>query len=268
MRTNNLHRNCYVKRILVVWLGFFASNGMAKSDADLTVMYTEACPYMCPNGPQKGFDVDILEAIFSKSKYQLKFVNVPWARAVSTVQRGQADMLLGAAKAEAPGLIFSNMELAPQRECFNGRGGDAWQPTRNGQSFLHRKTIVFSGGWTFKEKFVAELGDVQYQNVFLEFSLNDDYLNRSVKMVVNNRADAFWQEPVVVNHFIENNPQYKGKIVNLGCIKNSFQYMGFNPKNPALSRKLVQIYDEGFRQLRKSGELKNIMRNYGASDWD
>ncbi len=49
----------------------------------------------------------------------------------------------------------------------------------------------------------------------------------------------------------------------LGILKN---YIGFSPKHPN-AKTLINMYDQGIKKLRESGQLNQILSRYGVEDW-
>ena len=247
----------------------FASVAVAqtKEPNTLKLGVTEACPHMCPTNSNRGFTIDITQAVLEKYNYNIEFVNLPWGRAVTSTNNGNLNGLVCTGKQEAPLLLYPKMELGTQKDCFFGLANDDWYPQDIG-SFKGRKTIIFPG-WVLEESSKKELGQDSYDKAFKEFALNNDYINRSISMIEKGRANAFWNDPIVFSYFLEQNKQIKdkGNIKNLGCIKNQNLYVGFSPTDPGFAKKVKAQFDEGMMELRQSGELKVIMAKYGLEDW-
>lgn len=233
----------------------------------LTFGFTEACPHMCPNSTDKGFTVDIAKAIYEKQGYQVKFMALPWARAAANTLEGYLDGVLSTGKKEAPGLLFPEIEIAVQSDCFFGRSSDSWIAT-DANSFRNRKTIVFKG-WVNEEVYRATLGNETYNETFEEFSIDEHYNERVANMVLLGRADAFWMDINVFAYFTKNNPTLiENKIKNLGCVEHQNLYLALSPKNKKLSDKLARTFNEGMKELRSSGALTEILHKYGLKDWE
>ena len=227
--------------------------------------YTEACPHMCPYDEKKGFTTDIAKAIFEHAGHQVRFIDLPWARAAANTLNGDLDGVLSAGKEETPDLIFPTMEIAQQSDCFYGKSSDSWI-AGNAKTFLSRKTIIFKG-WVNEKLFQKELGLINYNASFEPFSIDQDYTQRVLDMVNLDRANAFWMDINVFAYYKRNNPNKVTGIKNLGCIKHQNLYLALSPKNRKLSAKLSDQFDRGIKRLRSSMELNNILQKYGLNDW-
>jgi len=221
---------------------------------------------MCPYNEDKGFTADIATAVYAQYGYQVELVALPWARVAADTLNGDLHGALSAGKEETPDLLFPDTEIALQSDCFYGSSTDKWV-AGNADSFLNRKTIIFKG-WGFDEKFKRQLGVENYNASFHEFSIDEFYTKRVASMINLKRADAFWMDVNVFAYSKRNNPSLIGdNIRNLGCINHQKLYLALSPKNPFLSAKLSKEFDQGMSTLRKSGELAEILKKYGLTDW-
>ena len=227
--------------------------------------YTEACPHMCPSDKNKGFTTDIARAIFEHEGYQVKFVDLPWARAAANTLNGQLDGVLSAGKEETPDLLFPTMEIALQSDCFYGKKSDSWVAGK-AETFLNRKTIIFNG-WVNEKLFQKTLGLKSYNASFEPFSLDQHYTQRVLNMIKLDRANAFWMDINVFAYYKRNKQSDVAGIKSLGCIKHQNLYLALSPKNKMLSAKLADQFDRGMKRLRSSSELDNILQKYGLNDW-
>lgn len=221
---------------------------------------------MCPNDVNKGFTTDIAQRIYEKLGYRVEFYALPWARAAAQAFNGELNGVLSAGKDETPLLMFPEVEIAVQSDCFIGRENDAWVPA-DADSFVNRHTIVFKG-WANENAYRKIMGDERYEELFDEFSIDEHYAQRVVNMVKLNRADAFWMDINVFNYYRNRyNDLFAEQFKSLGCVKFQKLYLALSPAYPELSKKLITEFDIGMDLLRKSGQLNGILQNYGLSDW-
>jgi polar amino acid transport system substrate-binding protein len=256
-----------MRTLSLLFISCMISSLQAAEDKPLIKFgYAEACPHMCPNDNKKGFTTDIARSIFESLGYEVKFYALPWARAAAQALSGELNGVLSAGKDETPLLLFPEIEIALQSDCFIGRKNDEWMPT-GADSFVNRHTIVFRG-WANEIAYRKAMGDKLYEELFDEFSIDENYMQRVVNMVKLNRAQAFWMDINVFNYYRTRHVAlFADQFKNLGCIKFQNLYLAFSPAYPELSEKLMSEFDTGMALLRKSGELNGILQNYGLSDW-
>jgi len=257
-------KNSVIQLLLLLFLAIFSKTVFAET---LTFGYSEACPHMCPDNEQKGFTHDITKTILEKFGHNVTFNPLPWSRAVHFANEGKINGVICTSKAESPLLIYPKLEHGMQNDCFYGDHDDNWQP-KDMESFLERRTIVFNG-WMHGEDYVQRLGVTKYYQLFLEFSLNNDYTERAIMMIERDRAEAFWHDSTTLKYFLSKNAviRKRNTIKKLGCIKRQKLFMGMSPKHPELAKKINLQFDQGMKELRISGELEEIMKRYGLTDW-
>lgn len=248
-------------------LAFSLTNyGSIQDSHTLRFGYSEACPHMCPNNVNKGFVTDIVRVIYEGQGYNVSFVSLPWARATSYVLHGQLDGMLSASKLEVPQMIFPNLEVAMQNDCFIGRNSDTWQPS-DLSSFIGRKTLVFKG-WFHEANYIKELGKEIYRKFFISIPLDPRYPERAVKMIQRQRVNSFWMDENVYEYYRNNLPiMQKSKLRNLGCVAQQKLYLAISPVHHGRASIIAQQFDIGMTRIRKSGELKYILERYGLHDW-
>jgi polar amino acid transport system substrate-binding protein len=240
--------------------------GAIQDSPSLRFGYSEACPHMCPNEVSKGFVTDIVRVIYESRGYKVSFVSLPWARATSYVLHGKLDGMLSASKLEVPQMVFPNLEVAMQNDCFIGRYSDAWQPSGL-SSFIGRRTLVFKG-WFHETNYIKALGKEKYRKFFISIPLDQRYPSRAVKMIKRQRVESFWMDENVYEYYRRNLPiMQKSKLRNLGCVAQQKLYLAISPAHRGHANMLAQKFDQGMTEIRNSGELVTILSRYGLHDW-
>lgn len=191
--------NPYTLRTLFLYSALLPPPALADTHTSLSIGYAEACPHMCPYDENKGFTTDIAKAVLEMQGWNVRFVALPWARVVANTNTGQLNAAISTGKNESPLLIYPTEELATQEDCFYGAAGDMWKP-EGAHSFKIRKTIVFSG-WVLEAPYREALGDQLYDSIFEKFSIDKDYHDRSVNLVIRKRMHAFWSDSTVFSYY-------------------------------------------------------------------
>lgn len=250
-----------MRKKIVAFLALSMSSWANADDAaEFVVGISEYCPFMCTES-ESGFTVDTIKAIFPKAR----FVPLPWSTSVAQVRKGKIQGIMAPAKSEVPDLIYPEEEVASQNECFYTHRDNPWR-YRDFDSFKGASTLVFNG-WSHEKMLNEHFGKEAYQNLFHSIRWDEKLTQRSLSMLAKKRIDAFWFESSMFGYFAANNPEKTADLINAGCIETHPLYIGFSPKNEALSKQLAEHYDRKIQQLRTSGELQAILDRYNVKNW-
>jgi len=221
------------------------------------------CPQLCVSGDKEGYVMDTVKAIFKDSPYSVDVESYPWTRAIKNVESGKAHALLSPAKQEAPNLVYPKHEVGIQRMCFFTKSDSNWKYA--GPESLNGLRVGIA-----KDTAIEELNSYILKNAsqFDYLPYIESYLDISLKKTRANRIDTFL--------FTYNSTQYELNKRNLssefkevGCMPATKIYMAFTPDVSKKSEveKMINYFDNKMGALKESGEIKNIMSNYGLEDW-
>ena len=73
-------------------------------------------------------------------------------------------------------------------------------------------------------------------------------------------------ESAAVMHMLVQQLRLQDKIREAGCQQASPVYVGFSPRLPNAAQ-LVEHFDQGIAELRRSKRLARILSRYGQQDW-
>ena len=229
----------------------------------LRVSTIDWCPQICPEGKLPGYVIETAQKIFKDSPYELSTKDFPWTRAIKLVEDGENHALLSPAKAEAPKLLFPKHEIGIQRMCFFTQKESSWQYT--GLASLKGLKIGVANDTS-----IEELNEYMNNNKkqFGVLPYNNTYIKKSIKKLEANRIDTFI--------FTYNSTVYEmhergvfNKYRSAGCVSVAKIYMAFTPdtSKTASVEKMMQYFDSKMEALKKSGDIKTIMKRYGLEDW-
>lgn len=249
------------KRIVVILALSFLPYSV--SAEQLKVSTIDWCPQICPKGDLPGYVIETAEKIFNDSPYELSTKDFPWTRAIKLVEDGDNHALLSPAKAEAPNLLFPKHEIGIQRMCFFTKKESNWQYT--GLDSLKGLKIGVANDTSIEE--LNEYMDKNKKQFgFLPY--NDTYIKKSIKKLKAGRIDTFiftYNSTVYEMHKREVFNQYRPA----GCVSIAKIYMAFTPdaeKSDSV-KKMMMYFDSKMEMLKKSGDIKAIMKRYELEDW-
>ncbi|EPJ44215.1 MAG: hypothetical protein OFPII_36620 [Osedax symbiont Rs1] len=225
----------------------------------------DACPYMCQDKPQKGYVIDLLNEIFKGEKASLKFVFLPWNRAIRLANLGEISMVLAPTKKEAPSLNYPTEAIGTQRECFITRADSHWEYVSD-QS-LKNSTTIIPYGWGHIDQLKSKFGQPTFDRHITLFEYDENYYSRAILMLEKGRATAMFADPVSLQHYLKLASKKQIALKNVGCISTSLLYIGISPHPNVDSAELAALLDSGIRALRLSGKLASILQEYNLSDW-
>lgn len=222
-------------------------------------------PYNNPaEDPQKGYIVEIAEAIFAKQGHSVTYRVMPWKRAIEETRKGTFDGLIGADAVEGAGFVFPEEEAGKYEVCFFVRKGNPWLFSHTHS--LEKVRLGVAEGYTYNswiDNYVLankkDLNRVQTASGNHPLSVN-------IRKLVDGKIDATIAAAVTM-YYTAKQEGLLDKIQYAGSGgQGRSVFLVFSPRKES-SRRYAQMFDEGLRELRTSGELAEILKRYGLSDW-
>lgn len=255
-----------ISTCLLVFLLFLSSPIFAKP---LHFVWNTYCPYTCvisKNG-EKGYAMEVVEAIFVGSKYEVKFTYVlSWNRAMSQVQSGERDAIVFSfhrPQSDSKFIIPSEPLAIERNTSFVVRKKTHW--VLNDISSLGKlKHIGVYKGTVWDDKQVADF-ELAHQHKFI-YLHGDDIVSRAFNMLRRGRLDAWEDSETLLNYHL-----YKAKVNDLRIEllakpRSSLGDVLFSVVNPK-SPEYAAFFSAGIKKLRNSGKLADILKKYGLKDW-
>jgi polar amino acid transport system substrate-binding protein len=245
--------------LIVFWL---SSTGFA---ATIVLVADAWPPYNNAEGEtEKGYVVDIAEAIFAKQGHEIVYKIRPWKVAVEETRKGTYDGLIGADTEDGSGFIFPEEEIGSYLIGFFVKKGNPWRFT-NTQSLEKVKLGVAEGygynPWLHDYIQSNKKDYTRVQSVSGDHPLvaNINKLLAGIIDVTPATATTVFYTAKTMGVFDQ--IQFAG---SGGAGRNV--YLVFSPAKES-SKEYAQILDHGLHELRASGQLAKILARYGLSDW-
>lgn len=223
------------------------------------IVTTDFCPFVCENGKNKGYVIDLIREIFSSQEASVEVNFSSWARVLENTRNGQSEAALSPARSEAPGFIFPDEPVGVQRFCFFRRAQGFWE---------------YNGPASLKTEKLGVMRDVSYPDImdWLADSANSASIDsastngteQNFRKLVAGRNTVILEDEGVGSYYIKLNNL---DVVKAGCLAGEPIYLGLSPKTPEASTTRAKIFDTRLRALRASGALNDILVRYGLSDW-
>lgn len=214
------------------------------------------------NADRPGYMIELAEAVFSPQGYEVDYQNLPWERALQSVRNGDYDCVVGAYNSDAPDFVFPDTPWGSDQSVFYVKSGTDWR--YDGLASLDDIVVATIGGYAYGDDF-DEYAEDNPERVDV---LNaNNALEQNIRKVAGDRVDALLESPPVLEAQLERMGM-QGELEPAGELGPPHDmYIACSPANEERSRELMQMVDEGTRELRESGELGDILSRYGVEDW-
>jgi len=221
------------------------------------------CPYNCDQSSHDlGFMVDVAREVLSAHGYEVSYLNMPWLDAMRASRSGQADAVIGAGPSEAKDMVLAGEPLGQNKTCLYTRSDDPYQ-YRPGQSLKGRRLGVASG-YLYGDGLDQYIDANRAEYNLVQFAGGTKPLLENYRKLVDRRIDTVVENFLVMEFSVR---KYRLTGVKLaGCDEASTLHIAFSPKR-ADSGHLAELINQGVRDLRRSGRLKEILARYNTTDW-
>lgn len=230
----------------------------------IKLMADEWCPYNCAPHKEPGYTIEIFKEIFKNKASNVDYKIADWTMAIDQTRDGKNDVLVAATIGDAPDLIYPKEIIGLSRLCFYSTPSIRWK-YKSLDSLKNIKLGVIKS-YSYGDKLDNYIKDNQENSRKIDFTPGEVPLDELSKKLLSSRIDLIVENENVMNHYLKKSKQDK-LMRNIGCEETLKVYMAFSPKNPN-ALKYSQEFDEGIKELRKSGKLKEILQKYSVSDWE
>ncbi|MGM9516886.1 substrate-binding periplasmic protein [Roseateles sp. DB2] len=224
------------------------------------------CPYNCqPDSDKPGYVVEMLREIFAPPAWQLKYQIVPWDRALQQVREGQAAIALELTREQAQrlGLLIGHEPVGEPADCLYVAASN---PLRFSQAsdLDGLKQVAVVSGYEYEYALGEWINRPENKaRVVMTRGANPAEVN--ARNLARGRLDGVIESAAVM-HMLVQQLRLQDKIREAGCQQASPVYVGFSPRLPNAAQ-LVEHFDQGIAELRRSKRLARILARYGQQDW-
>jgi ABC-type amino acid transport/signal transduction systems, periplasmic component/domain len=214
-----------------------------------------------PNDPNPGFMVEIARYALEKAGHQVDYNLMPWERALVQAKNGLIDCVVGAYKNDAPNFLFPDISQGAASTAAFVKKGSAWRYTN--LDALKLVNVGAIAGYSYGKEIDAFI-TANPERVHL--LSGERALEQNIRKLLSSRIDVVLEAPAVLNAKLKE-MHLTDHIEFAGSINQPQNlYVACTPRK-ASSVEYVKLIGDGTRELRASGELKNILDKYGLQDW-
>ncbi|HAX92250.1 MAG TPA: hypothetical protein DCY07_08650 [Rhodospirillaceae bacterium] len=223
------------------------------------------CPYNCdPKDSNPGYMIEIAKEVFEKAGHTVDYQTLTWSRALEKVKAGEFSAAVGAAKDDAPELVYGASPLGKQANTFAVRADDAF--SYKDISSLDGKAMGVIAGYAYTDELNAYIEKNKADPKKVQAAAGDDALTTNLNKLVAKRVDLVLDDGnVLANQITTQKLDGKVKVIQ-SPLPTINLHIAFSPANPK-SKEYVELLDKGVEEMRKSGKLATILSKYGVKDW-
>lgn len=223
------------------------------------------CPYNCQPGDKPGYVVEMLREIFAPPAWQLKYQIVPWDRALQQVREGQAAIALELTREQVQrqGLLIGHESVGEPADCLYVAAGNPLRFSQSSDLDSLQQVAVVSG-YEYEYALGEWLSRPENKGrIVMTRGANPAEVN--ARNLARGRLDGVIESAAVM-HMLIQQLRLQDKIREAGCQQASPVYVGFSPRIPNAAQ-LIEHFDQGIVELRRSKRLARILSRYGLQDW-
>lgn len=241
-----------IKNIFMILCIWFISIGNIESE-DIAIGLGNP-PLMCEvNGEAEGVYPLVVREIFNRINVPLNVKALPWNRAVAYADEGKVG-IVGIYKNEErlKKYDYSDEIYVEKTMVYALKKNDF---VYNKVEDLKGKRIGVIRGWSYGKEFDIE----KTKNYFYVDEVNDDKTN-FIKLI-GGRLDCVLATKEIGDYFMQNNPEYKLKIIEkeIPLLINP-TYLIFSKSSN--KKELLNKFNIELEKMKKNSELKILIKDY------
>ncbi len=225
------------------------------------------CPYNCaPDAPRRGYMIDVLERILGP-RYTLSYHLAPWTRAIMMVESDQAQLLI-ATPASTKQKIIASIPFGIDRTCFFVRKGNPWRYNRLADLKAVRLGVVQDYSYDDNGPLDTLIAGYHKNNdARLEVAVGENALESNFRKLELGRMDVVMENENVGRYTMQE-LHLQDAVEFAGCASHHIATTHVAvTATRADARQIISTINTGLVGLRRSGELAQILKPYGLSDW-
>lgn len=243
-------------RLFVVISGLLA--GSLHASEALRVRADVWMPFNGGEGNSPGYVTEVLQAIFKPKGVEVQYETLAWEKSLEGCREGTVDAVPCASAKEAKGLTLPEEPIADMVYGMFALKSSAWTL---GATYKNQR-IGATPGYSYWEALDEFLAANPASVVKLS---EEDPCKDGAQKLLAKQVDLVPECPQVF-YWTVKQAGLDASQFKMACrMPTELVYVAF--RADAKGKEWARIFDEGIRQLRKSGELAKILAKYQVADW-
>ncbi len=212
----------------------------------------------------RGYILEIADIVFARKGIKIDYRQTPWARVIRFVRKGKMGAAVAMLKKDAPDFILHDEPLGVFTSSFFVLKNDNW--TYTDISSLKKKRLGIIKDYLYEAQIYKYIQDNKNSEL-VDTVYGNNPLRKNIKKLISDRIDVLVENPVVFYHTVKLMSLRRSDFKEVPLNTNRrMLYIGFSPAIEK-STEYAKVLSDGIIELRKNGELHNILERYGVSDW-
>jgi polar amino acid transport system substrate-binding protein len=213
-----------------------------------------------PQSDRPGYMVELAQAIFEPHGIKVDYQLMPWSRAIQETRIGKVDCVIGAYRVSVPDFLFADEHWGNDETFFYKLKSDPWFYHGDLQELQNRKIGVIS------DYSYGETLDGVFAALPVQGAKGDKALETNIKKILSKRIDTMIESHyVMLSKLAQLN--LADDIVSAGnTLQGEPMYLACHP-NAARTKRYVDLVNREMPKMKKSGELKRILKKYNIEIW-
>lgn len=248
-----------------IFIPMLLATSVCQAITTIKIRGDQWCPYNCdPASGAEGYQVDILRAIF-EPEYKIDYKMMSWSRAIIEAKQGKIDGLVGATDYDGAELLYPKESLGLSVSYFFSIK-EKNLPSISKIADVDNKKIGIISDYRYGplvDRLVA-----QKHPAFVKF-FGDSAQQKILRTMLGGRLDYILEDPQVISAVLASMKLKADTLKANGALDQAplRSYVVFSKAKPS-SKDLVKKFEEGVKQIRKSGKLLQILKKYNLEDWE
>ena len=213
-----------------------------------------------PQEQPPGYAIELLVEVFAEQPTDtITYTLEPWTTSIANATKGEADAVIGAAKDEAPRLLFPKEPIAHITYGFWALKDNRF--TYSADALRTARIGVIKGYtyWPALDKLVQD----KSSNITVYGG--DNPLTDAIAGLVNGDIELFPEFKPVFAWALKEQELDPNDFVSKFEADGGLIYVAFT--NSAHGQELATKWDERIAAMRRTGKLQEILSRYGVTDW-
>ena len=256
--------------VLLVCLGGLASGFSSAAYETVVLAADEWCPYTCAEDAlEPGFMVEIANRAFKPYNIHVQYKVMSWARAIEQARAGKIDGIIGAAHGDAPDFIFPEMLQGVSSMQFWVRKDSSW--VYDSIAALDRVKIGIATDYSYGKVLDLYLKVHATETSRIQAVTGQSPLTVNLQKLTTGTIDVLPQDKSVmqyyfVSHNLPVNIKSAGIVTDGENVDDNYLYIAFGPNKPK-AQYYADLMNKRMAEMRRSGELHEILARYKIDDW-
>lgn len=221
------------------------------------------CPFTCnplTEDGKEGIMTDVVRAAFEEAGFTLEIEIMPYVRAVRAVEEGKFDGIMVVGKYWAPELIYPELPTLTQRMMFMVKPEHPWR--YRGYDSLSEVSVAVIKGFDYADDDINGYIKNNRESENIVMLHGNNTTQRGLRLLTIDRVDTYIEGEHTALYHIDKY-DLKDEFIVAGFSARPFEdFTGFSPRS-ARAKEYAELLNQKIIQLKRSGELDEMLKRYG-----